>query len=102
MNSRNGRVSRSVARLARRADVYPRRAALRALVGLFCVALVGCAATCPPPPAPEVHTRVIDSACDWTHPIYPSSADVLSDATAAAILSHDEAGAKNCRWTPLR
>lgn len=66
--------------------------------------LTGCAATCPPTAAPEVvtKTRVIDTSCDWVKPIYLDKADVLSDATAKAILAHDQAGAKNCNWKPLK
>ena len=30
------------------------------------------------------------NGCEWARPIYVSSADVLSDATARAILAHDE------------
>lgn len=62
------------------------------------------APTCPPAPEPEVvtKTRVVDTSCDWAKPIYLDSADVLSDATAAAILAHDKAGAAHCNWKPLK
>ncbi len=65
--------------------------------------LAGCATTCPPQPAPEVvtKTRVVDTSCDWVKPIYLDKTDVLSNATAKAILAHDQAGAKNCNWKPL-
>ena len=65
--------------------------------------LAGCE-TCPPAPSPEVitKTRVVDTACDWTRPIYLDKSDVLSDATAKAILAHNQAGAKACNWKPLR
>jgi hypothetical protein len=43
-------------------------------------------------------TRVVDTACDWTKPIFVSKTDVLSDDTAKAILAHNETGAKNCGW----
>jgi hypothetical protein len=68
------------------------------------VLLAGCAATCPPPAAPEVvtKTRIVDTSCDWVKPIYLDKTDVLSDATAKAILSHDQAGEKNCNWKPLK
>lgn len=71
------------------------------------VALAGCATTCPPQspaPPPEVitKTRVVDTSCDWVKPIYLDKSDVLSDATAQAILAHDQAGAKNCNWKPLK
>ncbi|HKT65944.1 MAG TPA: hypothetical protein VJR91_20430 [Burkholderia sp.] len=46
-------------------------------------------------------TRVVDTACDWTRPIYVSKTDVLSDDTARAILAHNQAGAKVCGWKPL-
>lgn len=66
--------------------------------------LTGCATTCPPTPAPEVvtKTRVVDTSCDWVKPIYLDKTDVLSDATAKAILAHDQAGEKNCNWKPLK
>ena len=52
--------------------------------------------------APQIvtRTRVVDTACDWTAPIYVSKTGVISDATARAILAHNEAGAKNCGWKP--
>lgn len=43
-------------------------------------------------------TRVVDSGCDWTAPIYVEQADVLTDRTARSILAHNRAGAKNCGW----
>jgi hypothetical protein len=65
--------------------------------------LAGCAASCPPA-APEVvtKTRIVDTSCDWVKPIYLDKSDVLSDATAKAILAHDQAGAKACNWKPLK
>ncbi|WP_244137688.1 hypothetical protein [Burkholderia sp. BCC1644] len=45
-------------------------------------------------------TRVVDTACDWTRPIYVSKTDVLSDETAKQLLAHNVAGAKNCGWKP--
>ncbi|PRG17960.1 hypothetical protein C6Q35_28300 [Burkholderia multivorans] len=67
------------------------------------VVLAGCTSTCPPPSAPRVETktRVVDTACDWTKPIYLDRADVLSDATARAILEHNRSGARVCGWKPL-
>ncbi|KVE29145.1 hypothetical protein WI93_09720 [Burkholderia vietnamiensis] len=47
-------------------------------------------------------TRVVDTACDWTRPIYVSKTDELSDATAKQILAHNQTGAKNCGWKPLK
>ncbi|MBB3011614.1 hypothetical protein [Cupriavidus alkaliphilus] len=72
-------------------------------LALSAALLAGCQ-TCPPAPAPEVvtKTRVVDTACDWTRPIYLDKSDVLSDATAKAILAHNQAGAKACNWKPLR
>ncbi|WP_186155107.1 hypothetical protein [Burkholderia gladioli] len=64
--------------------------------------LAACAST--PPAAPvqvETRTKVIDTACSWTKPIYLDKADVLSDATARAVLEHNRAGAKECGWKPL-
>lgn len=68
------------------------------------VLLAGCAASCPPAQPPEIitKTRVADTACDWTRPIYLDKSDVLSDDTAKAILAHNQAGAKACNWKPLR
>jgi len=66
--------------------------------------VAGCGATCAPAAAPEVvtKTRIVDTACDWVKPIYLDKTDVLSDATAKAILAHDKAGAKKCNWKPLK
>lgn len=66
--------------------------------------LAACPATCPPQAAPEVvtKTRIVDTGCDWTRPIYLDKSDVLSDSTAAAILAHNKSGAKNCNWKPLK
>jgi hypothetical protein len=47
-----------------------------------------------------VQTKVVDTACDWTRPIYVDKADVLSDETAATILAHNRTGAKLCGWKP--
>lgn len=74
------------------------------LIALVLV-LSGCAAPdCPPAPQPEVvtKTRIVDTSCDWTKPIYLDKTDVLSDATAKAILAYDQAGAKACNWKPLK
>ncbi|WP_244123127.1 hypothetical protein [Burkholderia gladioli] len=49
----------------------------------------------------ETRTKVIDTGCAWTRPIYLDKTDVLSDATARAILEHNQTGAKNCGWKPL-
>jgi hypothetical protein len=42
------------------------------------------------------------SFCTVEHPIRPTTAEValLSDASVAAILAHNEKGAKLCHWTP--
>jgi hypothetical protein len=76
----------------------------KAGLSLSLLVLAGCATTCPPTPAPEVvtKTRIVDTACDWVKPIYLDKADVLTDATAKAILAHDQAGAKECNWKPLK
>jgi hypothetical protein len=47
-------------------------------------------------------TRIVDTSCDWVKPIYLDKTDVLSDATAKAILAHDQAGEKACNWKPLK
>ena len=56
----------------------------------------------PPVAEPEVvvKTRIVNTGCDWTKPIYVSSTDVLSDETAKAILAHNRAGAAQCGWKP--
>lgn len=51
-------------------------------------------------PVIQVKTRFVDTACDWTKPIYVSRGDVLTDETAKAILAHNLAGAKQCGWRP--
>ncbi|WP_208452888.1 hypothetical protein [Burkholderia gladioli] len=76
--------------------------AMGAVVELMLVALVAC--TSAPPAAPvqiETRTKVVDTSCSWTKPIYLNKADVLTDDTAAEILEHNRAGAKNCGWKPL-
>lgn len=40
-----------------------------------------------------------DPCAAW-RPIYVSPDDVLTDATARAILKHDRTGAKLCGWKP--
>ncbi|MDE4917790.1 hypothetical protein ACUXAV_005134 [Cupriavidus metallidurans] len=47
-----------------------------------------------------MQTRTVDTACDWTKPIYVDVADVLTDDTAKSILAHNRAGAKVCGWKP--
>ncbi|MBU9268168.1 hypothetical protein KTE22_18340 [Burkholderia gladioli] len=63
--------------------------------------MAGCPAPVQQPPQVETRTKVIDTACSWTKPIYLDKADVLTDATARAILEHNLTGAKNCGWKPL-
>lgn len=53
-----------------------------------------------PDPQLVVQTKIVDTACDWTRPIYVDKADVLSNETAATILAHNRAGAKVCGWKP--
>lgn len=76
---------------------------------LLALLLTSCAATGPAteqsaPCAPQLvtRTRVVDTGCDWTKPIYVSKTDVLADSTAREILAHNEAGAKNCGWKPAQ
>lgn len=63
-----------------------------------------CATTGPSEPVapiePEVvvHTRIVDTGCDWNDPIYVDKTDVLSDSTAKQILAHNKAGAAKCGW----
>lgn len=74
------------------------------LSALALLAACAHAPACPSTAAPEVvtKTRVVDTGCDWTKPIYLDKSDVLSDATAEAILAHNKAGAKACNWKPLK
>lgn len=71
--------------------------------------LCACAQNVPPNPdviaAPaiplvEYKTTVVDTGCNWTKPILPSSKDVLTDGTADQIVAHNTAGAKRCGWKP--
>lgn len=65
------------------------------------VLLAGCPAPVQKPMLVEAPPKVIDTACNWTRPIYLDKSDVLSDATARAVLAHNQAGAKECGWKPL-
>lgn len=67
--------------------------------------LLSCAATgqnepvaCEPETKIVTQTRVTDTSCDWLEPIFVSKTDVLSDATAKAILAYDKTGAAKCGW----
>jgi hypothetical protein len=51
-------------------------------------------------PLVQVKTRVVDTGCDWTKPIYVSPGDVLTDGTAKAILAHNQNGVVKCGWKP--
>jgi len=44
--------------------------------------------------------EVVDTACNWTRPIYTSQADVLTGRTADQILAHNLAGETRCGWKP--
>jgi type IV pilus biogenesis protein CpaD/CtpE len=78
------------------------------LLSLSAALLSSCATTDGPEikPAPEVkivtQTKIVDTGCDWTRPIFVSKGDVLTDDTAKAILAHNLAGVKNCNWKPNR
>ena len=68
-----------------------------------CLTLTACCTTSganKPEPQVTVQTKIVDTACDWTAPIYVDKADVLSDDTAKSILAHNRAGAKVCGWKP--
>ena len=47
-------------------------------------------------------TRTVTDYCTPWHPIFVSKKDVLTDATARAILAHDQTGAKLCGWKPAK
>lgn len=76
------------------------------LLCLLALLQASCATTGPSSPvAPiepqvEVHTRIVDTGCDWNDPIYVNAADILSDDTAKQILAHNKAGAAKCGWKP--
>jgi len=61
------------------------------LVSLPVLLLTGCVTAGP-------ETKLIDTACRWTKPIYVSKGDILSDGTAVQIEAHNEAGKKRCGW----
>lgn len=44
--------------------------------------------------------EVVDTACNWTRPIYTSQADELTGRTADQILAHNLAGEARCGWKP--
>jgi hypothetical protein len=51
-------------------------------------------------PSVQVKTRIVDTGCDWTKPIYVSAGDILVEVTAQEILAHNVAGAAHCGWKP--
>lgn len=77
---------------------------MKTLLLLVCLlaTLAGCCTTSGAGTEPRVEykTKIVDTGCDWTKPIYVSKADVLSDQTAAEILAHNRTGAKVCGWKP--
>ena len=70
-------------------------------LGIFLLA--GCCTTngARTEPHIEYKTKIVDTACEWTKPIYVSKADVLTNETAAAILAHNRSGARICGWKPI-
>ena len=78
-----------------------RRSAYLTLIAILLQAswlLNGCAAQIRPQPIPAKLVQQIE--CTAWQPIYVGGADVLTDATAKAILSHDETGQRLCGWKP--
>ncbi|GAA7771029.1 hypothetical protein HpMS107_56990 [Helicobacter pylori] len=77
---------------------------MKTLLLLASLTLTACCTTNGASKAPDpqvvVQTRVVDTACDWTRPIYVDKADVLTNDTAKAILAHNRAGVKVCGWKP--
>ena len=63
----------------------------KSLAFLTALLLTGCATT-----GPEI--KVVDTACNWTRPIYISKKDILTDGTARQIVGHNEAGESRCGW----
>lgn len=64
--------------------------------------LTACCTTSGATKAETERVRIVDTACDWTAPLYVSKDDVLTDGTAQAILAHNRAGAKICGWQPRK
>jgi len=77
-----------------------RRSAYWTLIAILLPVICGsgCAAQIRPQPIPAKLVQQIE--CTAWQPIYVGGADVLSDATAKAILSHDETGQRLCGWKP--
>lgn len=69
---------------------------------MLCLTLTACCTTsgANSAPHPVYQTKVVDTACDWTKPIYVDKADALTNDTARAILAHNRAGARVCGWKP--
>lgn len=42
--------------------------------------------------------RATTDGCEWTRPILVGRDDVLTEATAAEILAHNETGSRICGW----
>lgn len=54
-----------------------------------------------PDPVVVEKTKIVDTGCDWTSPIYiDSSKDVLTMETQRQILNHNKEGEKRCGWKP--
>ena len=47
-----------------------------------------------------IDPAVMYEDCDCAEPIRPSRHDVVSDATLAQIVAHNEVGALLCGWQP--
>lgn len=72
---------------------------MRTLIAIpFILTLAACAHDVPPQIIEK--TRVVDTGCEWTKPIYVSKADVLTDDTAKEILAHNKSGSARCGWKP--
>lgn len=71
---------------------------LIAILPLLVCGMSGCAAQVRPQPIPAKLVQQIE--CTAWQPIMVSPDDVLTDATARAILSHDETGQRLCGWKP--
>ncbi|AQW29138.1 hypothetical protein B0B51_03320 [blood disease bacterium A2-HR MARDI] len=77
---------------------------MKTLLLVLCLMLTACCTTNGAKTDPQViyQTKLVDTACEWTKPIYVDKADVMSEETARAILAHNRAGAKVCGWKPLK
>jgi len=69
---------------------------IRSLI-VACVLMLAACASAPPKPCPAPDNR---AECATFQQIDVACTDVLTDATAKAILAYDKAGEAACGWKP--